>query len=79
MGYHRVTLSLRHQLQALHQAGHNARAIAEQLGVHRATITRELARVDPYDAEAAHQHAQGEQVRRHRPRIEEDVWDSVTR
>jgi len=77
MCYQRFTLPLRYQLQALHQAEQANRAIAEQLGVHRSTITRELARVSPYGAEAAHQHAQNEQKRRHPPRIQHGVWESI--
>ncbi|WP_415789414.1 helix-turn-helix domain-containing protein, partial [Deinococcus saxicola] len=51
MCYHRFTLPLRSQLQALHQAHQVIRAIAEQLGFHRTTIRRESGRVSPYDAE----------------------------
>ncbi len=77
MCYRRFTLPLRYQLQALYQAKHAIRAIAGQLGVHRTTISRELARVLPYDAELAHQHAHDEQERRYRPRIHESVWDGI--
>jgi len=77
MCYHRFTLPLRYQLQALHQAHQVIRAIAEQLGFHRTTIRRELGRVSPYDAELAHGHAHNEQERRHRPRIQESVWNSI--
>ena len=77
MCYQRFTLPLRYQLQALHQADQANRLIAEQLGVHRSTITRELARVSPYDAESAHQHAQDEQKRRHPTRIQQGVWERI--
>lgn len=77
MCYRRFTLPLRYQLQALHQAQHPICAIAKQLGFHRTTIRRELARVCPYDAELAHDHAHDGQERRHRPRILECVWHSI--
>lgn len=77
MCYHRFTLPLRYQLQALHQAKQAIRAMTEQLGLHRTTIARELARVCPYDAEAAQRHAQDQQRRRHRPRIQASVWNSI--
>ena len=63
MSYNRFTLPLRYQLQALVRAKHALRAIAEQLGVHRTTIARELSRAVPYEAELAHQHAHDEQNR----------------
>lgn len=78
MHYQRITLPLRYQLQALHEAGHSYTAIAHQLGFHRSAISRELKRVAPYNAEGAHQHAFVEQSRRHGPRIPEATWDSVT-
>lgn len=77
MGYRRFTLPLRYQLQALHQAQQPIRAIAEQLSFHRTTIRRELARIHPYNAELAHEQAHDEQERRHQPRIQESVWDSI--
>ncbi|WP_425387977.1 helix-turn-helix domain-containing protein, partial [Deinococcus marmoris] len=77
MCYHRFTLPLRYQLQALHQAQQPIPAIAAQLGFHRTTIRRELARVSPYDAELAHHQAHDEQERRHHLRIQESVWDAI--
>lgn len=78
MCYRRFTLPLRYQLQALHQAKQAIHTIAVQLGVHRTTIARELARVTPYNAEVAHLRAHDEQERRHCPRIETSVWERVT-
>ena len=80
MGYHRFMLPLRYQLQALEQANikHSHQEVAQQLGFSVSTIRRERLRVTPYDADAAHQHAQTEQRRRHRPRIVPAVWDGVT-
>lgn len=78
MCYHRITLPVRYQLQALHDAHHRPQEMAAQLGLHRSTVTRELARVSPYTAETAHQHAQQEEGRRHAPRILPAVWDTVT-
>ena len=79
MCYHRFTLPLRYQLQALQEATpkHTREDIARQLGFNVSTIRSELLRVTPYDAETAHQHALGEQCRRHRPRIAQNVWEGV--
>ena len=74
----RFTLALRYQLQALLVAQMPCQEIAQQLGVDRSTISRERSRVTPYDAEQAHQDAQEKQAKRHRPRIAEAVWDSLT-
>lgn len=79
MRYHRFTLPLRYQLQALQEANpkHTRESIAKQLGFSVSTIGRELLRVQPYTAEAAHQHALTEQRGRHRPRIAQPVWAGV--
>ena len=77
MCYHRITLALRYQLQALHRAQQSHSAIAKQLGIHQTSIRRELARVDPYDADSAHQHAVTAQARRHGSRLSHEVWESV--
>ena len=77
MCYHRITLALRYQLQALHRAQQSHSAIAKQLGIHQTSIRRELARVDPYDADSAHQHAVTAQARRHGPRLSHEVWEGV--
>ena len=42
--YHRLTAGDRHQVYALHKAGLRQCAIAEQIGVHKSTIYRELHR-----------------------------------
>ena len=78
MRYHRITLPIRYQLQALHQAGHSPSDIGRQLDFHRTTISSELKRVTPYDADLAHQHAPHEQSRRHQPRIPAHLWDMVS-
>ncbi|WP_420596618.1 IS30 family transposase [Deinococcus sp.] len=78
MCYQRITLALRYQLQALLVAKLTRQEIAKQLGIDRSTISRELSRLTPYDAELAHQDAQEKQAKRHRPRIAEAVWDSLT-
>lgn len=77
MRYRRITLELRYQIEALHQARHSRQAIADQLGFDRSSIGRELRRVRPYTAEAAQQHALAVQARRHRPRIEPGIWTQV--
>ncbi len=77
MCYQRITLPLRYKIDALHRAELPVTHIAEQCGVHRTTIGRELARVAPYDADAAHQHALEERRRRHPARIDQAVWTEV--
>lgn len=78
MCYRRFTLALRYQLQALLLAGHTRQEIAKQLVCDRSTISREVSRVTPYDAELAEQDSGRKQSQRHRSRIAEAVWDSLT-
>ena len=40
--YSQLTQSQRYEISALHKAGHGPRRIAEVVGVHRTTISREL-------------------------------------
>lgn len=43
-GYHHLTYEQRCQIYVLSESGHSQAAIARQIGVHRSTISRELAR-----------------------------------
>lgn len=42
--YKHLTITLRHEIKALHQAGHSSSFIGTQLGVHKSTVCRELKR-----------------------------------
>jgi IS30 family transposase len=60
-GYRQLTLSERYEMFALKKAGHNQVAIANLVGVHASTVSRELWRNKSqtgYYAQAAHRHAQ---------------------
>lgn len=54
--YKQLTLGQRYQIQSLVQAGLNQSAIAEQLKVHRSTISRELRRNTPKRGRTAFQY-----------------------
>jgi transposase, IS30 family len=59
-GYHHLTYGRRCQIEALRKRGVSMIAIAQQLGVHKATISRELKRSSSlglYESDAAHQDA----------------------
>jgi IS30 family transposase len=67
--YKQLTIGQRYQIQSLIQAGLNQSCIAEQLGVHRSTISRELKRNTPKRGRTAFQyigeHAQNKSEYRH--------------
>jgi IS30 family transposase len=42
--YKHLSLTQRHKIKALHQAGHSLTFIAAQLGIHKSTVSRELKR-----------------------------------
>lgn len=79
--YHQLTQVQRYQISALQSLGHSYTEIAHVIGVHKSTISREIARnSNPrnYQPLQAHQKA----VRRRRPpvyRISTDVWEYVFR
>ena len=58
MNYQQLTLEKRYQISALQKAGFNQKEVAEEIGVHPSTISRELRRnrdrVRGYSAELAH-------------------------
>lgn len=70
MGYTHLTRVERYQIEALLSAGHLMNAIAEQLGRHKSTISRELKRNrsrDGYQAKKAQE--------RYRELLQEKGWD----
>ena len=42
--YNHLSIVQRHEIKALHQAGHTLSFIGSQLGIHKSTICRELKR-----------------------------------
>src|SRR5215210_5299692 len=79
-GYTQLTREQRYQIYALKKAGHNRTAIAGNVGVHKATIGRELARNTGgrgYRPKQADELAQERQQQRVRPRITSAQWTQV--
>ena len=56
MKYRQLTLEKRYQISALNKLGKNQTFIANKIGVHKSTVSRELSRnsLAKYSAEAAH-------------------------
>lgn len=56
MKYRQLTLEKRYQISALKKLGKNQTFIANEIGVHKATVSRELSRnsLPKYSAEIAH-------------------------
>jgi len=79
-GYTQLTREQRYQIYALQKAGHNRTVIARNLGVHKATIGRELSRNTGgrgYRPKQADEWAQERQRQRVRPRITSAQWAQV--
>ncbi len=78
--YHRLTEGDRHQVYALHKAGLRQSAIAEQIGVHKSTICRELHRnkgLRGYRPKQAHRLACARQSQILRTRISDAMWTGI--
>lgn len=80
--YHQLTQAQRYQISALLSADHSYTEIAEVIGVHKSTISREMVR-NPWNhrrwwALVAHQRAK---YRRRKPvyRITQEAWSTVDR
>ena len=70
----------RYQIYALNKAGHNQTEIAEQLGRHKSTISRELRRnrgLRGYRPAQAQKLADNRKQEKVRPRISDEVWQWV--
>jgi IS30 family transposase len=70
----------RYQIYALNKAGHNQTEIAEQLGRHKSTISRELRRnrgLRGYRPAQAQKLADNRKQEKARPRISDEVWQWV--
>ena len=74
--YGRLTEGDRHQVYALHKAGLTQRAMADQIGVHKSTICRELQRnrgLRGYRPKQAHRLACARQSQIRRTRISDAI------
>jgi len=79
-GYTQLTREQRYQIQALMKTGQNQTQMATVLGVHKATISRELRRnrgLRGYRPHQAHQRAQARQAAKPRTRLSPHVWQQV--
>lgn len=79
-GYTQLTQEQRYQIQALMKAGLNQSEIADIVGVHKSTISRELGRntgLRGYRPKQAHNLALERRQGKARPRIDEPVWQQV--
>ena len=80
MSYTQLTREQRYQIYALKKAGHNRTEIARNLGVHKATVARELVRnlgERGYRPKQADELARERQKLRVRPRIQPETWRQV--
>ena len=80
MPYTQLTQEQRYQIQALMKAGKNQTEIADIIGVHKSTISRELRRnrgKRGYRPQQAHRRALERRLGKAQPRIEESVWHQV--
>ncbi len=80
MSYTQLTREQRYQIYALKKAGHTRTEIARNLGVHKATVARELVRnlgERGYRPKQADELARERQKQRVRPRIQPETWRQV--
>ena len=76
MSYKQLTQFQRYQIKALLKSGHNQTKVAEIVGVHKSTISRELKRnqgLRGYRPKQAHGKALGRR-KRNRKRIQSKIW-----
>ncbi|GJL70241.1 MAG: IS30 family transposase [Nitrospirales bacterium] len=79
-GYTQLTREQRYQIHALVQTGQNQTQMATGVGVHKATISRELRRnrgLRGYRPHQAHRLAQARQEPKRRPRLTPSTWHQV--
>lgn len=80
-GYTQLTQEQRYQIYALNKAGFNQTQIASEIGVHKATVSRERQRnrgERGYRPKQAQELAEARVGRRVRPRIKPETWQQVT-
>ncbi len=78
--YHRLTEGERNQVYALKKAGLPQRAIADQIGVNKSTISREFKRntgLRGYRPKQAHRLACARQAQIQRSRISDATWTGI--
>jgi IS30 family transposase len=78
--YTQLTREQRYQIYALKKAGHSQPRVAELLGVHKSTISRELRRNQGqrgYRPKQAHLLAQQRHQQKPRTRIPPEAWDLI--
>ncbi len=81
-GYTQLTREQRYQIYALKKADHNRTEIAVIIGVHKSTVSRELARNGGgrgYRPKQAHELATARQLAAYRPRISDQTWARVAK
>src|SRR5205085_1501244 len=82
MTYRQLTREQRYQIYALKKAAHNRTEIATIIGVHKSTVSRELARNcgrRGYRPKQAQELAQARHKAAYRPRISARTWARVER
>ncbi|MBA3768374.1 MAG: IS30 family transposase [Acidobacteria bacterium] len=80
MSYTQLTREQRYQIYALKKEGHNRAAISRNVGVHKATVSRELVRNlggRGYRPKQADELAQERRQQRVKPRIQPETWRQV--
>jgi len=80
LSYTQLTREQRYQIYALRKEGHHRTAIARNVGVHKATVSRELTRNlggRGYRPQQADELARQRQKQRVRPRIGPQTWQQV--
>jgi IS30 family transposase len=81
MSYTQLTQEQRYQIYALHKAQFNQTQIATEIGVHKATVSREVRRgrgERGYRPKQAQALAIARLSRRVKPRIAPQTWQQVT-
>lgn len=82
MTYRQLTREQRYQIYALKKAGHNRTETAAIIGVHKSTVSRELARNSGqrgYRPKQAQEVATARHLAAYRPRISAQTWARVER
>jgi transposase, IS30 family len=80
VSYTQLTQAQRYQIYALRQAGHSRTEIADFIGCHKSTISRELIRntgKKGYRPKQAHESALSRRCLGHRERISQVTWERI--